>query len=521
MKLATSEQMRTLDSIAINQYSIPSIVLMENAGRGTVTAICKEFGNPAGRDIIILIGPGNNGGDGLVIARHLHQLNARPHLLLLVTPEKLTGDAAVNLNIVRKLPIPLQDLSSDNHLAAARRILANSWLVVDAIFGTGLKREVQGHFAEIIQLLNELNLRVVAVDLPSGLDGDSGRELGVCVRASFTVTFALPKPGLVIQPGRRLAGKLEVLDIGIPPEAEREVTLSAELLTAAAVRQWLPVREAESHKGSFGHLLVVAGAEGKTGAAILCAQGGMRSGTGLVTLCVPARNNPIFETSLLEAMTVPLGDEQKGYLSLDNYDEIIRAVQGKQALVMGPGLGLAVETRELVLKLYRHCELPMVVDADGLNILADSPADISTPAGPRILTPHPGEMGRLTGLKSRAIQADRLAISSAFAREKGIFLVLKGADSVIAAPDGRLAINPTGNPGMATGGMGDVLTGIIGGLLAQGLPPWEAACLGTFTHGAAGDRLAERSGASFGFLAGELAREFPRALAELSALGGE
>jgi ADP-dependent NAD(P)H-hydrate dehydratase / NAD(P)H-hydrate epimerase len=516
MKLPTAEQMRALDDTAIHHYGIPGIVLMENAGRATVEAISREFGDPAGKRVAILVGPGNNGGDGLVIARHLHQLQARPHVLLLVALENLKGDAATNLAIVRKLAIPLQQLATDDDLKAANNILQHSWLVVDAIFGTGLKRKVSGLYAEVIKLLRQMSQPVVAVDIPSGLDADRGQPLGACVRATLTVTFAFPKPGLVIQPGREFAGRLQVVDIGIPPEVVRQIPIAAELLTADLVRQWLPRRLPTAHKGTFGHLLVVAGAEGKTGAAILCGQGGSRSGTGLVTLCVPARTNPVFEASLIEAMTLPLPANGRGHLLAADYEEIIGAAMGKQAMVVGPGMGTALETGELVRKLYRNCELPMVVDADALNILAVTRDDIRSAAGPRILTPHPGEMSRLAGLTTVEIQADRLGAASAFAREQGVYLVLKGADTTIAAPDGRIAVNPTGNPGMASGGMGDVLTGIIGGLLAQGLAPWEAACLGTYAHGAAGDRLAARYGFPLGFLASDLAREFPLAVADLA-----
>jgi hydroxyethylthiazole kinase-like uncharacterized protein yjeF len=513
MKLSTSDQMRQLDQTAIEEYGIPGIVLMENAGRGTVAAIRREFGEPSGRTVTILVGPGNNGGDGLVIARHLHQLGALPRLILLA-PDKLTGDAAVNLAIVRKLGLPEQTLDAGADLAPIRNVLHHSWLAVDAIFGTGLKREVGGRFAAIIKLLNELPVPVAAVDIPSGLDADSGHPLGTCIQADLTVTFALAKPGLVTDPGRQLVGRLEVVDIGIPPAAVRKMEISTELLTPGLVRPWLPPRPPAAHKGTFGHLLAVAGSEGKTGAAILCGHGALRAGTGLVTLCVPEKVNPVFETVLTEAMTIPLPAGGQGRHSIEDYDAIAEAAQGKQALVVGPGLGTATQTAALVRRLYGECRLPMVVDADGLNILAADRQTIGNPGGPRILTPHPGEMSRLNGRTTKEIQADRLAVAADFARKHGVVLVLKGADTVIAAPNGRLAVNSTGNAGMATGGMGDVLTGIIGGLLAQGLELWQAACLGVYAHGAAGDRLAAAA-APFGFLAGELARELPAALAHL------
>ncbi len=512
MKLATAEQMRSLDSMAINRYGIPSIVLMENAGRGTVEAICRHLGDPADRVVSIFVGPGNNGGDGLVIARHLHQRGAQARVYLLVAPEKLSGDAAVNLAIVNRLPVPVRSVTDAAALAEVEEQLAQSWAVVDAIFGTGLTREVGGHFAEAVKRLNRCTCPVVAVDVPSGLDSDSGQPLGFCVRAQLTATFGLAKPGLVLhQPGTHFVGQLVVVDIGIPPQAVEEAAIQTELLTGGEVGGWLPLRRSTAHKGTFGHLLVLAGSAGKTGAALLCANGALRAGTGLVSLAVPHDLNPIFETALAEAMTIPLANSN-GLLSASDFHAVEQALAGKQALALGPGLGTDPKTVALVHRLYHEARLPMVVDADAVNALATEPRLVANPPAPRILTPHPGEMARLTGLTTPEIQADRLRVAREFATSHRVFLVLKGAGTVVAAPDGEIAVNPTGNPGMAAGGVGDVLTGLIGGLLAQGLPPWRAACLGAYAHGLAGDRLLAGQAIQFGFLAGELAAELPATL---------
>jgi len=515
MKLCTAEQMRSLDAMAINRFGIPSIVLMENAGRGTVDAMVRHLGDPANQVVSIFVGPGNNGGDGLVIARHLHQLGALPRVYLLVEPEKLTGDAAVNLAIVNKLPVPVRTILNAESLAETEEQLAASWAALDAIFGTGLKREVSGHFAEAIKRINRFTCPVVAVDVPSGLDSDSGQPLGICVQADLTATFGLAKPGLVLhQPGTHFVGRLEVVDIGIPPQTVEDANIQTELLTTAEVAGWLPPRKATSHKGTFGHLLILAGSAGKTGAAILCANGALRAGTGLVSLGVPHDLNTVFAAALTEAMTVPLANST-AHLSATDFHAIEQALAGKQALAMGPGLGTAAKTVALVQRLYTGALLPMVVDADAVNALAAEPGMIASPPAPRILTPHPGEMARLTGLSTAEIQADRLRVARKFATTHRVFLVLKGAGTVIAAPDGEIAVNPTGNPGMAAGGMGDVLTGLIGGLLAQGLSPWQAACLGVYAHGLAGDRLLTDRAINFGFLAGEVAAELPRALEEI------
>lgn len=512
MKLPTADQMRNLDAMAISRFGIPSIVLMENAGRGTVEAICRTFGDPAGRVVSIFVGPGNNGGDGLVVARHLHQRGAVPQVFLLVPAERLKGDAAVNLAIVTKLPVPVRTVLKPAALAEAEEQLAASWLAVDAIFGTGLKREVSGHFAEAIKRLNRFTCPVVAVDVPSGLDSDSGQPLGFCVQAALTATYGLAKPGLVLhQPGTHFVGTLEVVDIGIPPQAVEDANIQTELLTDRVVSGWLPGRKAISHKGTYGHLLVLAGSAGKTGAAILCATAALRAGTGLVSLGVPQPLNSIFEAALVEAMTVPLTNSAD-FLSAADSHAIEQAIDGKQAVAIGPGLGTDAKTVALIQRLYRETKVPMVVDADALNGLASDPGAIKNPPAARILTPHPGEMARLTGLSTAAIQADRLRVARDFAKAHHVFLVLKGAGTVLAAPDGEIAVNPTGNPGMACGGMGDVLTGLIGGLLAQGLSPWQAACLGSTPTAWPVTGLAAEAKIDFGYLAMEVAHELPRAL---------
>lgn len=514
MKLATAAQMRLCDKKTIEGFGISGIDLMENAGRGTVKAMLQHYGDFQGQEISVIVGPGNNGGDGLVIARLLYELGAVCHIFLLIHPEKFQGDAAVNLARIHSIPLPIHHVLGRDDVESMTPFLLRSRLIVDAIFGTGLTREVTGHFAQVIQYIKEAGRPVVAVDIPSGLCSDSGMPLGIAIEADMTATFGLVKIGQVVHPGVQHVGKLEVIDIGIPPSVISNSGIQAELLVRETLSSWLPERNPESHKGTFGHLLIAAGSIGKSGAAILCGQGALRSGVGLVTLCAPKCLNLIFETSLIEAMSLPLPNSDTCFLGKD-CEFIAHEAEKRSVLVLGPGLGTEEETADLVVSLYRKLKVPMVIDADGLNLLARNLNFLKNPPGPRILTPHPGEMSRLCGKSTKDIQQNRWQMAADFAAQFKLTLVLKGASTVVAGPDGNVAVNPTGNTGMAAGGMGDVLTGLIGGLLAQGLTPWQSACLGVFVHGLAGDRLAGEKKISFGYLASELAMELPSAFRSL------
>lgn len=511
MKIATAEQMLLCDRLTSAEYGIPSLALMENAGRGTVAAMIRHFGPLAERKVLIFIGPGNNGGDGLVIARLLLEQGAQPQVVSLVDLGKLQGDAARNLDRVKQLAMPLYTCLAEDDLPWVERLVAESDLLVDALFGTGLRSLITGVFAAVIRCLNASSMPVVAVDIPSGIASDTGTPQGVSVRARLTCTYGLPKFAQVEPPGKEYVGLLEVVDIGIPAEVVERIGVKVEWLDHASVKGLIPERGLASHKGTFGHLLALAGSLGKGGAAVLCGLGGVRSGAGLVTIAAPKAINSVVQGGLPEAMTAVLSFSQH-CISDTDYDQLLAAVHGKGAVAVGPGLGTAEETGQVVRKLYRDLRQPMVVDADGLNLLAGEVAVLA--AGPRVLTPHPGEMSRLAGISTVAVQGNRRAVAADFAKRHGVYLVLKGAATVIAAPDGRLAINSTGNPGMAAGGMGDVLTGLIGGLLAQGVPPFEASCLGVYVHGLAADRIV-RDGRPFGFLASELAAEIPAAFQEL------
>lgn len=521
MKIAMAAEMQQLDRKAIEEYGIPGIVLMENAGQGTVAFMERELGSFAGKTVVIFTGPGNNGGDGLVIGRRIQQAGGHPLFLFALPPERLRGDAATNYCIVRNMQCDSRLLNDPfDQKAIIEHILQQHGkypvaCLVDALFGTGLGREITGHFARIISLIRELRSRycwpVTAVDLPSGIDADTGRVLGTAVEADYTVTYGLAKPAHYLNGGPGI-GKVHIVDISIPEAVVREAGLKGEALTSA-VGSKLPERAGDSHKGSHGHLLVLGGSTGKTGAAVLTCRAALRSGCGLVTAAVPHDLNTVFEQSLTEAMTIALPCSTT-YLCNRDITLIAEAMEGKKAVVLGPGIGTAPETTGLVLHLYRNISLPMVVDADALNILSAHKDILAEPGGPRILTPHPGEMARLTGRSTQNIQNDRISTALNLCTEcsETVITVLKGAGTVIGHNHGQWAVNTSGNQGMATGGMGDVLAGLIGSLLAQGLSPWDAACAGVYLHGLAADILARQT--PYGYLASEVAACLPTAIRE-------
>ncbi len=512
MKLATAAQMREMDRTAIHDVGIPGVVLMENAGRTTVQVIVERFGPLAGKRAAILCGGGNNGGDGCVIARYLHKMDCRVHLYLLTSMDRVKGDAKTNLDICRRLEIPLTELTEAGQVERCRGDWIHAGLVIDALLGTGLNAEVRGLYAEAIAVVNELPAPVVSVDVPSGLDSDRGVPLGSCVRADLTVTYGMAKTGLVVYPGREYAGELFVADIGIPQRVEDACSGNCVLLDPTELAPPEP-RRPDSHKGRYGHLLIVAGSPGKTGAAAMASEAAARSGAGLVTLAVPNTLHPILEAKTAEVMTEGLADTPDGFLAPEAIDHLLTLLEGKTALAVGPGLSTREGAAKAVKALLGGSRVPVVIDADGLNILASDLGPLKAARCPAILTPHPGEMARLMKTSVSAVQADRLGAARTLARECNVVVVLKGAATVVALPDGRAFINSTGNPGMASGGMGDILTGIIGGLLTQGVDPAEAAKTGVYVHGLCADRCAAT--APVGYLASDLLIHLPSAMADL------
>ena len=505
MKLCTSTQIRKLDQQTIDAGT-SGIVLMERAGQHLCDVAVKMLGDVAGRTIIVVAGGGNNGGDGFVVARLLARLQAKVQVLLLISPDLIAGDAMVNFDLLADIPVV--EIRSEEEAVQA---LLSGDLIVDSLLGTGLARDVLGRFACIIDRINTSECSVLAVDIPSGLDADTGQVLGCAVRADCTVTFQLQKLGMVQYPGCEYVGEVVVADIGILPELMAGEAF-VQLLTHSSLVKLMPHRPVTGHKGSFGHILLIAGSTGKTGAAILSGLGCLRSGAGLVSLCVPEQLHQIFEIHLIEAMTIPVAGLAGTCFHNHDFGQIMAAAKNKSCVVMGPGLGKEATTGQLVNQLVHELDVPIVLDADGLNLL--SAQTLENLAGREIvLTPHPGEMARLTGRTIAEIQQDRVASAVHLAQESGLVVVLKGAATVIAGPGGEVAINSTGNAGMGTGGMGDVLSGVIGALIGQGLSCFDAACLGVYCHGRAGDLLVE-NGMLFGYLASELANALPDAWQE-------
>ncbi|MBH0198133.1 MAG: NAD(P)H-hydrate dehydratase [Nitrospira sp.] len=510
-KIITGTQMQELDRRTIGEAHIPARVLMDRAGSGLVAALEQTFGSTQGKRVIILCGKGNNGGDGFVAARLLHRRGTQVQVLMMSPASELSRDAAVMYRqFVRTAGKSGVHLYTSKSLVSS--LLRESDLIIDALLGTGLSSDVTGHYADAIDCINEAGRPVVAADLPSGLHADTGAILGRAVRASLTVTFGLPKLGLYQSHGVDLAGSVSLIDIGIPQAYIEAVTSHTTLITPASVRAVLPARRPASHKGTFGHAGIIAGSVGKTGAAAMAAKAALRIGTGLVTVAVPAGVNDVLESKLLEAMTIPMPDTKARTFSRSALDRLKTFITTRTAVAIGPGLSTHPETVELVQALMKDLDRPAVLDADALNALAGRASVLTACKTPPILTPHPGEMARLeANATPQSINADRIGTAVRFARERGTFVVLKGARTVVARPDGAAAICPTGNPGMATAGTGDVLTGMIVGLLAQGLAPWDAACAGTYLHGCAGDLAAADKGHA-GLIAGDVIEQIPYAL---------
>jgi ADP-dependent NAD(P)H-hydrate dehydratase / NAD(P)H-hydrate epimerase len=513
MFVVTAAQMQEMDRRTIQEFGIPGRVLMECAGRGATRIFLNRLYSRGPGRVGILAGRGNNGGDGFVMARYLAQRNIETTVFLLADAAAVQGDAAANLQLLAASGTPVIQITDEQAFADRRKDLMHQHYWIDALLGTGLKSEVKGFYRRVIEFINASHRPVLAVDIPSGLNADTGQPCGTCIQATATATFGFAKIGHVVYPGAAYCGPVEVIDIGIPPTMVQSASVHQQLIQGTTIRSILGRRAADSHKGNTGHMLVIAGSTGKTGAAAMCAASALRAGAGLVTLGVPESLNPILESLVVEAMTLPLPDRGTGLLLEEAFDAIVQAAVAKQSLALGPGLGTASHTRNLTARIIREIDLPMVIDADGLNNLAGHTGGLKIRKNATVLTPHPGEMARLTGLSTLEIQKDRLAAVRHLAGETGTHVVLKGARTVVAEPDGRVWINPTGNPGMAAGGMGDVLTGLIAGLLAQGCPASEACRAGVYLHGLAADMLAQKM--SRGFLATEVMRKVPLAIQQV------
>ncbi|HVM95546.1 MAG TPA: NAD(P)H-hydrate dehydratase [Candidatus Acidoferrales bacterium] len=508
MLLVTAAEMRRLDELTIQRYGTPGHVLMERAGAGAVDVLLAQFPYVRRKQILVVAGKGNNGGDGFVMARLLRKHGVRAKVALLGSASEVKGDAARALAAAKRAKVQVIEISGA--VSELISLMDEACLLVDAIFGTGLNAAIEGRYADAVHLMNASGVPIFAVDIASGLQADTGYALGSAIQAEATATFGFAKIGQVTYPGILSTGALAIVDIGIASEAVREVAPRITLLEPVDVATLLPVRSAEAHKGVAGHVLVIAGSRGHTGAALLASKAACRSGAGLTTLAGPASLNSIYCSGAPEVMTALLGDED-GLLRFDEGATRMLLVN-KTAVVAGPGMGTHDDAIQLVSHLLARPSLPLVLDADALTCVARNLQCLRAAAADAVLTPHPGEMARLIGTDSAAVQSDRLGVARRFAAENRCVVVLKGARTVIAAPDGAAWINPTGNPGMASGGMGDALAGMIGALLAQGLPSAEAARCAVYLHGAAADLVAAEQG-PLGFLASDVIAALPRAFA--------
>jgi NAD(P)H-hydrate epimerase len=471
----------------------------------------RFFDGLAGTRVGVFCGKGNNGGDGLALARRLMIRGVPVRVALLSPIAAVAGEAKVNLSVLQKMDVEIVANASSRQLTD---IIAWSDILVDAMLGAGLSSPLKGTYAFAAANMNSSGKPIVAIDIPTGVHADSGAVLGSAVSADLTVTMALLKRGLVLSPGAEHAGLIRVADIGIPAQAIERENITHALLDRGYAWGLLGPRKRDSHKGNFGHLLVLAGSLGKAGAAILTARAALRTGAGLVTVAAPNSLVPTIQQSLCEAMCIPAAESIDGTLGIGAETELLHSAARMTACAIGPGLSTHGETVQTVRNLVPRLMVPQVIDADGLNALAGSLDLLKQARGPVIVTPHPGEMARLLGVSTTQVQQDRIGNASAFAKKYNVTVVLKGAGTVIASPDSSVFVNSTGNPGMATGGTGDALTGMIGSLLAQGYPAEQAACLGVFLHGSAGDLAAGEKGEQ-GMIAGDLIEKIPAAFQQV------
>ena len=516
MRIVMPETMRRMDQAALEVFAIPGLILMENAARQAALAVMAMPEASSGV-ILLLAGPGNNGGDAFAAARHLLVGGCSVRVAVITPASRYRGDAATNLDILLRMGVPVAELSEPVTEAGWEALFRGCTLVVDGLFGTGLSRAPEGLALEAIHRVNRFSGPVMAIDIPSGVDGRTGQVHGTAIRADVTVTFALGKPGLFLHPGASHAGRILVADIGMPvalmdfPESRLEAS------DAALVAAWLPKRAENAHKGSVGTVLSVAGSRGMTGAAVLAASAALRGGAGLVRCALPEPLIPILSMLLPEAVVLPVPGKDGTWTATDA-DDAGEMLPGASALLVGPGLPVDGETDLLLDRLLQTAgETPVVLDAGALGLLACG-EDIGTrlPAQ-AILTPHPGEMGRMMRISTAEVLKDPLGIAMRCAAEWHAVIVLKGAGTVIAAPDGRAFVNTTGNSGMATAGSGDVLAGLIASLAAQGMDPVGAAVCGVFLHGLSGD-LAIRGCGRQALVASDLVAHIGAAYLEMENL---
>ncbi|HRD02704.1 MAG TPA: NAD(P)H-hydrate dehydratase [Candidatus Saccharicenans sp.] len=497
MKVLTASQMREIDRRAMEELGLPGLVLMENAGLEVANLILNELSIGTGWPVLIIVGKGNNGGDGLVVARHLFNHGVDCQVLLLGREEEVSGDALINLKIARKIGIKITAVPTPALWTKYRHLLKEAAVIVDAIFGTGLSNPLSGLFARVVDDINNSGALVVAIDIPSGLSADTFELIGPAVRADFTVTMAAPKIAHIFPPAEDFVGELYVADIGVPPSLFARSDFSLELVEIESLQPYFEPREKNTHKGHYGHLLILAGSYGKTGAASMAGKAALKMGAGLVTIATADSCLPIIASTMPELMTEPLPETNSRSISDRALSRMLELLESKDALLLGPGLSTHPETSSLVLNLLARIKttrIPVIIDADGLNIISARPEILSSLPEKTILTPHPGEFSRLSGIPTSEALRRRLEVVPELARKYNLHLVFKGYKSLSVSPEGKIIVNPTGNPGLASGGSGDVLSGFIASEAMQTKNLTQAVVNAVFVHGLSGDLAAVEIG---------------------------
>lgn len=516
IKIATANEMQEIDRVTIKKYGVPGIVLMERAGLAVASKINEIYSE---KKVVVLCGSGNNGGDGFAIARILHNQGREVKLFSALNPRDLKGDAKMNYNAAKNYGVKIAPINK--FMTVSAKSFNRNSLIIDALLGTGLSRDVRPPVAGVINRINKLSCPVISVDIPSGISTDTGQIMGCAVKARHTVTFGLSKRGHLLYPGADHSGELFVEDIGFHQKLLKSDRIKVSLIRKQDAVHLLRTRPKYSHKGSYGHVLLLAGSKGKTGAALMASKACLRAGAGLVTVGIPETLVDALQSRVTEEMILPVADKGDGTLSLKSADAILEFVSKKgNVLAIGPGLSVDDEISKLVRLLVLKSRVPLVIDADGLNAIAGNTSILKKSRAPVILTPHTGEMARLlmqnvkrtaqdTAGKRQMIEEDRIETAVSFAKRTKTCLVLKGVPTVIAGPDGNAFVNSSGNPGMSTAGTGDVLTGMIASFLAQRLSPEDSSVLAVFMHGLIGDTVAEKIGQQ-SLIASDIIKAIPK-----------
>jgi len=509
VKVATSKQMRKIDSEASSMYGIPGIVFMENASIKVAKHVIS-IDDIENKKVCIICGVGNNGGDGFGAARHLVSVAESITIYFIGSVERLKGDALTNYNIAKNMGLYIRGIDTPGDILNIKDDISGFDVIIDGLLGTGVRGEVTGIYKDVIDIINSSNAYVISIDIPSGVDADTGMVMGCAVRADKTVTFALPKIGLYTYPGAQFSGEVVLEDISIPKKLIEAQDINVKLLTYEDIKLLFPERRRDTNKGTYGRAYIVGGSESMMGAVTLSALSALRCGAGLVELGVPYCIKGSVAPLVMEAIVNGLEDED-GIVSYGSRGQLIRSLKRASAFAIGPGLSKSSGLLKLLEEVILEAEVSGVIDADGLNLLSQDVDLLLKSKNTLIVTPHPGEMSSLTGMSVREIQSDRIGCARDFSLKYGVVTVLKGANTVIASPEGEVFINVTGNPGMAKGGSGDVLTGMIVSFLAQGIKPYDAAKAGVYIHGLAGDMASYEMG-KYSMKAGDIIDYIPRAM---------